>query len=195
MKPTLSGHLSRVLFAAALGCFTIGMIAVFVCPIGPEKQQPTQILMAALDPLFKGQVALSSVSRSHGAPVMVPLERDERALMLHATLDNQQTSTLILDTGATYTSISQELAQSLGYDLEHSPRVSITTANGQVLLPKVTLRSLTLNGYTAYNVEATVMPMPKNVPFSGLLGLSFIKNHRVTIDSAADHLVIEPQAG
>lgn len=125
--------------------------------------------------------------------VFVPLERDDRALMLEATIDHKATAPLILDTGATYTAISEDLAKKLGYDLKHSPKVMITTANGQVALPKVVLKSLTLNGYTARNVEATVMPLPKNIPFSGLLGLSFVKRHKITIDSQAEHLVIVPQ--
>ncbi len=127
--------------------------------------------------------------------VRVPLTQDEHALMLQATLDNQQDSTFILDTGATYTSISPELAKQLGYDLKHAPKIIITTANGQVAMPKITLKSLSLNGYTAYNVEATVMPLPKHLAFSGLLGLSFIRHHRITIDSEAQQMMIEPQDG
>lgn len=156
------------------------------------------VLMAALEPA-RHQTAWASMGNLSGnkrkEPVFIPLEQDERALMVEAVLDNEQAVSLILDTGATYTTISQDLALSLGYDLTHASRVRITTANGQVLLPKILLESITLNGYTAYNVEATVMPMPNNVPFSGLLGLNFVKRHRITIDPAARHLLIEPQKG
>jgi clan AA aspartic protease (TIGR02281 family) len=125
----------------------------------------------------------------------VPLEEDERALILNATIDHRKTAMFILDTGATYTSISEEMASDLGYDLRHVPKVTITTANGQVSLPKIKLSALTLNGYTIHDVEATVMPMPKNVPFSGLLGLSFVKRYKITIDSEASQLYIQPTAG
>jgi len=39
--------------------------------------------------------------------------------------------------------------------------------------------------FTAHNVEATVMPLPKISRFSGLLGLNFIRHHRITIDAEA----------
>jgi clan AA aspartic protease (TIGR02281 family) len=152
------------------------------------------MLMAAVEPA-QIKPPLPSVQQQQllsEEPIRVPLEQDDRALLLEATLNDHTPTRLILDTGATYTSISRELAESLGYDLEHAARIKITTANGQVLLPKIVLKSVTLNGYTAHNVEATVMNMPGNVPFSGLLGLNFVKRHRITIDAQAEHLVIEP---
>jgi clan AA aspartic protease (TIGR02281 family) len=156
-----------------------------------------QVVMAAMDTrqepvkLALGQVPTTLTPSQRF--VHVPLRQDDRALLLDATLNHQQTTTFILDTGATYTAISQEMAQNLGYDLQHCSYVTITTANGQIRIPKVVLKTVTLNGYTAHNVEATVMPLPRNVPFSGLLGLNFIKRHRITIDPQADRMVIEPQ--
>jgi clan AA aspartic protease (TIGR02281 family) len=126
-------------------------------------------------------------------PVRVPLHPDDRALMLTAVVDHYIQAPFILDTGATYTTISTDLARRLGYQPSMAQHIKITTANGEIMLPRVVLKSLTLNGYTAYNVEATVMTMPTNVPFAGLLGMSFIRHHRITIDADAAHLVIEPQ--
>lgn len=148
--------------------------------------------IATLDDAFIDPPPAASTKLSKA--ITVPLEDDDRALLVTVHLDGHQKTKLILDTGATYTSISRELAEDLGYDLDHCPRVAITTANGLVMLPKIKLRRLTINGFTANNVEATVMNMPRNIPFQGLLGLSFIKNHRITIDSEADKLVIEPSA-
>jgi clan AA aspartic protease (TIGR02281 family) len=161
-------------------------------------QQPHEILMPALEPTTKHLTAVTPAATSeakiyNSERVTIPLKSDDRALLLNATIDHEKQVSFILDTGATYTTISRETATALGYDLVNTPKVTITTANGRMLLPKVLLKSVTLNGYTAKNVEATVMNMPKDVPFNGLLGLTFIKRHRITIDSQADHLVIEPQ--
>lgn len=184
----------NLIFGLCLGnLVTLGIYLYPQLDNDPKTQAP--FLMAALDSV-QVEKALAPLSQNfvqNKSYILVPLEQDERALMLQATLDHQQTSKFILDTGATYTTISQDMAKKLGYDLTHAARVRITTANGQVSLPKIVLKSVTLNGYTAHNVEATVMPMPQNVPFSGLLGLSFVKRHRITIDSEAEHLVIEPQ--
>ncbi len=183
---------------ALVGLLMMGnATALLICTdqvrmIHPET---SKVLMTALDDTqHSGSTFQRAViTESRQLPVRVPLEQDDRALMLEATLDHHRKARMILDTGATYTAISRELADELGYDLRHARRVNITTATGQVSLPRVTLKSLTLNGYTAYNVEATVMNMPENVPFSGLLGLSFVKHHRITIDSEQEHLVIEPK--
>lgn len=156
----------------------------------------SKVLMAALEPsaLRAGRLNSPVIPKAITKQgILVPLHQDERALMLEARLDNRKNVTMILDTGATYTTISRDLAEKLGYDLHNAPRVIITTANGQISLPRITLKSLTFNGYTAYNVDATVMNMPRNVPFAGLLGLSFVKHHRITIDYEAEHLVIEPK--
>lgn len=171
-------------------------LCLYMSAVVVQHKPDTQVLMAAMEQRMYSDAGLSRGLKSQGVykrAVRVPLEQDDRALMLTATLDNQYNARFILDTGATYTAISPEMAKKLGYDLTNVAQVKITTANGQVSLPKVTLKSLTVNGYTAHNVEATVMPMPKNVPFTGLLGLSFVKRHRITIDSQAEHLVIEPQ--
>ena len=125
--------------------------------------------------------------------IVVPLKADDRALMLDAKIDHGHIVTLVLDTGATYTSISREVAENMGYDLENCEKVWVTTANGRVALPKIMIKELNINGFTVHNIEATVMDLPAKVPFSGLLGLSFIKKHRITIDTNADNLIIEPE--
>lgn len=184
-------------YQAVLGGMIVGSVltlsAGFVCDV--FSGNGGQALMTVSEPVSAVDRLDNRFPRVRLQPetgVLVPLEQDERALMLTATLDHKQTSRFILDTGATYTAISSDLARRLGYDLNRASHVIITTANGQVSVPKIMLKSVTLNGYTVHNLEATVMPMPANVPFSGLIGLNFIKRYRVTIDSAADHLVLEP---
>lgn len=135
----------------------------------------------------------SNLLPSRDGSIIVPLKQDERALMLDASIDHSSNVTLVLDTGATYTSISREVAEQLGYDLENGEKIWVTTANGRVAMPKITIKSLNLNGFVAHDIEATVMDLPPRVPFSGLLGLSFIKRHRITIDTDADNLIIEPE--
>lgn len=180
--------------------FQVGRLSGHLMLMQGASPAKSSVNMAALAPKPKPWTRLvtrvKSLSKEDdsavGGIVIVPLRRDDRALMLDATLDKKTSVRLMLDTGATYTTISEELAEKLGYDLEGAQQVRITTANGQVLLPRIRLKSISLGGYTAKNVDATVMPMPSNVPFSGLLGLSFVKNHRITIDTRASHLMIEP---
>lgn len=124
--------------------------------------------------------------------IAVPLKSNQNALMVDASLtqeDRSSSGAFIIDTGATYTSISQQMADKLGLDLENSEKVLITTANGRIEVPKITIDKLNVNGLEAHNVEATVIPVRHGSSFCGLLGLSFIRQFVVTIDPQAGHLI------
>lgn len=130
--------------------------------------------------------------------IAVPLKNNRNALMVDALLtQNLRTSTgaFIIDTGATYTSISRQMADHLGLDLENCEKVLITTANGRIEVPKITIETLNVNGLEAHNVEATVIPVRHGSSFSGLLGLSFIRQFVVTIDPQAGHLIFRRNSG
>lgn len=130
-------------------------------------------------------------------PKKVPLTNSRNALMLDAILyqgRQQAQASFIVDTGATYTSISQDLAEQLGLDIQRSERIRITTANGRIDVPKVVIATLNVNGLEAHNVEATVIPIRHGSSFSGLLGLSFLRQFVVTIDPQAGHLIFNKQA-
>jgi clan AA aspartic protease (TIGR02281 family) len=126
--------------------------------------------------------------------IAVPLKSSSNALMVDAVLTQAQRTTegtFIIDTGATYTSISQQMAERLGLDLRQCEKVLITTANGQIEVPKVLIETLRVNGLEAHNVEATVISVRQGSSFSGLLGLSFIRQFVVTIDPEAGHLIFK----
>ena len=119
------------------------------------------------------------------------LKRHTRALKLKTRLNAQEQGTFILDTGATYMSISREMATRLGVDWKHARTIPITTANGQVQVPLVTLKTVEVDGLAAHDVKATVMPMHESAGFSGLLGLSFIQQFHLTLDPDAGTLTLK----
>jgi len=126
--------------------------------------------------------------------ISIPLKNSQNALIVDASLtQNLRTSdgAFIIDTGATYTSISQQMAERLGLDLENCEKVLITTANGRIEVPKIVIETLNVNGLEAHNVEATVIPVRHDSSFSGLLGLSFIRQFVVTIDPQAGYLIFK----
>lgn len=150
--------------------------------------RPTQVALVA------SGGATMDVPRYRGtvSQIAVPLKSGRNALMLDAGLKNGEymaEGAFILDTGATYTSISQDMADQLGLDLAHCEKVRITTANGRIDVPKITIETLSVNGLEAHNIEATVIPVRAGSSFSGLLGLSFIRQFVLTIDSQAGQLV------
>jgi clan AA aspartic protease (TIGR02281 family) len=142
--------------------------------------------------IASGSPALPVIYRGVASQVAVPLKNSKNALIVDAFINqgrNQVDGVFIIDTGATYTSISRDMADKLGLDLTHCETVFITTANGRIEVPKVTLQKLNVNGLEAYNVEATVIPLRKESSFAGLLGLSFIRQFVLTIDPQANQLI------
>jgi len=133
---------------------------------------------------------------STGLPgqIAVPLKASQNALMVDAVLTQRHVTavgTFILDTGATYTSISREMAEQMGLDLVNCEKVSITTANGRIQVPKVTIETLNVNGLEAHNVQATVIDVRPGSSFAGLLGLSFIRKFVVTLDPSGGQVIFQ----
>lgn len=126
---------------------------------------------------------------------VVPMSNQPKALFVKAFVNNNSLGHFVLDTGATYMSISRDMAEELHLDLKHSAHVPITTANGTIEVPKVVLKSVKVNGLEARNIEATVMDFKTSSNFSGLLGLSFINRFRLTLDPAKGQMTFEPVQG
>ncbi|WP_303672807.1 TIGR02281 family clan AA aspartic protease [Vampirovibrio chlorellavorus] len=138
--------------------------------------------------------AFQQVSSPLQEPIKVLLKDTHNALIVDAVLyegRQQSSGAFIIDTGATYTSISQQMAEQLGLNLANCEKVLITTANGRIEVPKITIERLQVNGLEARNVEATVIPVRAGSSFSGLLGLSFMRQFVVTIDPQAGHLIFQ----
>lgn len=83
---------------------------------------------------------------------------------------------MILDTGASYTLISWEIAQALNLKPELQQRqTEIVTASGREIVPVVMVNKVELLGRSRSNISAVVHDLPKNAYASGLLGLSFLR--------------------
>jgi clan AA aspartic protease (TIGR02281 family) len=102
----------------------------------------------------------------------------------------------IFDTGASYTTISSELARRLKIPTENAPKIKIMTGSDYIYAPKIKLKKIEINGLTAYNVEALVADLPMHNSGSadniaGLLGLSFMKDFKITVDRPHNQIIIE----
>jgi len=84
---------------------------------------------------------------------------------------NGRSTRFMVDTGATQLAISREEAARLGIDLSGGQLSMAGTANGNVQVVTVTLRSVRLGDVEVANVAAMVLPMP--MPYV-LLGNSFL---------------------
>ncbi|OGW62937.1 MAG: hypothetical protein A2V83_01975, partial [Nitrospirae bacterium RBG_16_64_22] len=115
---------------------------------------------------------------------------------------------MLLDTGATYCRLSRPLAKAAGIDFGAStPLVFLGTASGVIGEPLVKVDRIEMEGAEVRDIYATVeapigsgaetAPVPPFDPDrrNGILGMSFLDNFRVTVDSERSQLILEPRSG
>ena len=98
--------------------------------------------------------------------------------------------TIIIDTGATYTTIPSNVAEELGYDLTLADSVRLTTAAGIINAPLLQVESINVQGYAVRNIRVVVLPTGVG-PREGLLGLNFLKHFKYTVDASRNEFRIE----
>ncbi|UCE62979.1 MAG: clan AA aspartic protease [Nitrospirota bacterium] len=117
--------------------------------------------------------------------VTVPVQRYGGSLVVPVNLNNQKSVHLILDTGATMTVLSTNVAIELGLTSDSESQVAtVNTAGGPVQVNLTRVKSMGVNGAKAKNVVVAIHDLPDVQPgIDGLLGLSFLNNFLVTLDS------------
>jgi clan AA aspartic protease (TIGR02281 family) len=122
----------------------------------------------------------------------IPIEKNGPIVVVDATLNGKASAKLIVDTGASYTMISSSMARELGINLEQSRRtVPFQTANGVIQAPLADLESITVGGIEIKNLTAAVHDALPNSKVAGLLGLNFLSNFRMDIDTQRGVLHLE----
>ena len=93
------------------------------------------------------------------------------------------TAQFVLDTGSTRTLVNRPLLESLGYDLNESARrFQITTVSGIEYAPCVELTRLAALDTERLGLPVICHSLPETASFDGLLGLDFLRNHKLTVD-------------
>jgi len=90
---------------------------------------------------------------------------------------------MALDTGATRTSLDQEIAAELGYGVDSSTEtVRVATGSQFESVPVIGVERIEALGNHKENLPILSKSLPTGLPIDGLLGLDFFRNHRLTID-------------
>ena len=100
---------------------------------------------------------------------------------------NGQNTRFLVDTGATYVTISGQKAARLKINLQNAHRTTAQTASAIVDVFQIKLDSVSVGGIEVKQVETMVIP--GNQPFDVLLGNSFLQHTR--INKAGSVLEIE----
>lgn len=106
-------------------------------------------------------------------------------------LDERVPAAFLVDTGATYTTITSALARELGMThLEKRARVRFRAASGDIIAPLVQVHSLRIRDAYVENITVAVCDTCGDGLIDGLLGLNFLQRFRVEIDGTTGRLVL-----
>ena len=106
--------------------------------------------------------------------------------------NSTKTARLALDTGATRTVVSREIALSLGYSISTSAEgAQILTGGGALTVPMMTVEKIEALGKEATNLPVLCHTLPSRAAVDGVLGLDFLRGGRLTIDFRAGLLELD----
>jgi aspartyl protease family protein len=133
-----------------------------------------------------------------GAPVSqggAPAGEGDNKIVLHASGNghfvtlgqiNGRSINFMVDTGASYVSVSASEAERLGINLKGAQPIVMGTANGSTQAWRVKLSSVRIGNTTVHEVDAVVMPASMPVV---LLGNSYLSRFQMTRTN--EQLVLE----
>ncbi len=138
------------------------------------------------------QSQISELKEQQGK-IIIRFSPGTRQIPVTASINQGTSHEFIVDTGASMVTIPFSTARDLGIVISvRNPRRKVYTAGGELYAPEVVLDSITLEGFTTYNVKALVMDIP-NQPGLGLLGLNFLRRFRMDLNTDEGMLLLAPK--
>ena len=136
--------------------------------------------------LVNGKRTTLTLSDQIGANYAAPESKEVRIAATQGNhyvvkgLINNQSASMLVDTGATSVAMSSPRARSLGIDYKKGRPIRVSTANGIANAYIVNLRSVTVGSITINNVEAAITE--GNFPREILLGNSFLSRLEYSVE-------------
>ncbi len=125
--------------------------------------------------------------------IVINFAPGSRYIPVSAVLNQDTDQNFIVDTGASMVTIPRSTAEYLNLAVDdRNPMRKVVTAGGVRYAPEVTLYSITIGGWEINDVKALVMDIPDQ-PELGLLGLNFLQNFRMDMNTEAGTLLLEPR--
>lgn len=151
---------------------------------GKVNRLATPARPAAPDPEIKPPPATRKAS--------IPIEKHGHVVVIQATLNNKRAAKFVVDTGASYTLISNALARELSIEIAPSAKsLPFQTANGLISAPVTNLDSISVGGMEIRDLPAAVHDAVPDPQVAGLLGLNFLTHFRMDIDTQKGLLHLE----
>lgn len=135
---------------------------------------------------------LDSLGEPSVTVVSISIQRRGTSILVPARVNGTSVGVFILDTGATYTSLSSALARQLGVTTSGNSTVRLATANGVIQAPLAVLDEVDIGGAVAKHIPAVIHDlhgMPATI--AGLLGMSFLERFRMNLDISSGVITLE----
>jgi clan AA aspartic protease (TIGR02281 family) len=156
----------------------------------PEARRATAVRIKGQQPPRPAEP--SKVSPATVAKASIPFEKHGQVVVVEVMLNKSVPAKLVVDTGATYTMISAATAKELSIDPERTPRtMPFQTANGVIQAPLANLESVIIGGMEVKNLTTAIHDAVPSAQVAGLLGLNFLSNFRLDIDTEKGILHLE----
>ena len=179
--PVTAGELFRWVDERGIVHFTDSLHNV------PEPYRPKALRIKP-----SGSTPSQPPARPRVEKASVNLKMRGQSVLVPALLNGRTQVSFILDTGASYTIISQATAKSLGIPLRKNlPTVKFQTANGIISAPLVVLKSFDVGGARVDDLTVAVHDIFPDRSVAGLLGLNFLSHFRMDLDTQERILVLE----
>jgi len=145
-----------------------------------------------LDPSKTQEAQQDSTQESD---ITIPLQKIGGSFVVQVNLNNERTAHLIVDTGASMTVLSTNIAIDLGIlGTTDNELLTVNTAGGSVQVNMNYLSSLQVGTVQAENVAVAIHDLPDiHEQIEGLLGMSFLKHFLVTLDAEHARLILRPK--
>jgi clan AA aspartic protease (TIGR02281 family) len=127
--------------------------------------------------------------------ITIPLTKSGGSFLVHVVLNHERSAQLIVDTGASMTVLSTQVAIDLGIlGTTDNELLTVNTAGGSVQVNMNYLSSIRIGTAQATNVAVALHDLP-DIPdhIEGLLGMSFLKHFIVTLDAEQARLILRPK--
>ena len=131
------------------------------------------------------------------APIVLTYDGDDRSLRIGVEIDGPDISelyTVILDTGATYSTLSAAALEEIGISISpDAPWVELQTAGGIIEAPLVLVDAVWLGDFPVEWVTVAICEECSRPPVAGLLGLNVLQRFRVSIDHEGKKIELSPR--
>ncbi|GJL61451.1 MAG: hypothetical protein NPIRA04_01050 [Nitrospirales bacterium] len=126
----------------------------------------------------------------------IPVTAYGGSLLVTVQLNHSRDVRLILDTGATMTVLSQDVALDLGLMASTQTQLTtVQTAGGPIQVNVSTVQSMQAGTAQVKDVEVAIHDLPdSHTGIDGLLGMSFLNHFLVTLDTNQGVLHLQPRS-